>query len=74
MWFKALRISEQIVNNVLNTTTNRSYKYTVAAGSIYINDHSSNVVYLITCNKYELQYVGETSQNLKNSIGIFFVS
>ena len=74
MWFKALRISEQIVNNVLNTTTNRSYKYIVAAGSIYINDHSSNVVYLITCNKYELQYVGETSQNLKNSIGIFFVS
>ena len=24
----------------------------------------TNVVYLITCNKYKLQYVGETSQNL----------
>ena len=34
------------------------------AGSAYVNDHSSNVVYLITCNKCKLQYVGETSKNL----------
>ena len=52
------------VNNILSTTTNRLYKYIVPAGSIYVNDHSSNVVYLITCNKCKPQYVGETSQNL----------
>ena len=53
------------VNNILSTTTNRLYKCIVPAGSTYVNDHSSNVVYLITCNKYKLHYVGETSQNLK---------
>ena len=52
------------VNNILSTTTNRLYKCIVPASSIYVNDHSSNVLYLITCNKYKLQYVGETSQNL----------
>ena len=52
------------VNNILSTTTNRLYKCIVPAGSTYVNDHSSNVVYLITCNRCKLQYVGETSQNL----------
>ena len=52
------------VNNILSTTTNRLYKCIVPAGSTYINDYSSNVAYLITCNKCKLQYVGETSQNL----------
>ena len=52
------------VNNTLSTTTNRLYKCIVRAGSTYVNDHSSNMVYLITCNKYKLQNVGETSQNL----------
>ena len=52
------------VNNILSTTTNRLYKCIVPAGSTYVNDHSSNMVYLITCNKCKLQYVGETSQNL----------
>ena len=66
MWFKTLPISKQIipVNNTLSTTTNRLYKCIVRAGSTYVNDHSSNMVYLITCNKYKLQNVGETSQNL----------
>ena len=52
------------LNNILSTTTNRLYKCIVPAGSTYVNDHSSNVVYLITCNKYKLQNAGETSQNL----------
>ena len=52
------------VNNILSSTTNRLYKYIVPAGSTYVNDHSSDVVYFITCNKCKLQYVGETSQNL----------
>ena len=52
------------VNNILSTTTNRLCKCIVPAGSTYVNDHSSDVVYLIICNKCKLQYVGETSQNL----------
>ena len=51
-------------NNILSTNTNKLYKCIVPAGSTYVNDHSSNMVYLITCNKCKLQYVGETSQNL----------
>ena len=31
---------------------------------MYINCHSSNVIYLITCNDCHLQYVGETVQKL----------
>ena len=42
----------------------RFYKCIVSTGTTYLNDHSSNVVHLITCNKYKFQYVGETSQNL----------
>ena len=49
---------------MLSTTTNRLCKCIVPAGSTYVNDHSFNVVYPITCNKCKLQYVGETSQNL----------
>ena len=52
------------VNKILSTTTTRLYKCIVPAGSTYINDHSSNVFYLVTCNKSKLQYVGETFQNL----------
>ena len=51
-------------NNILSTTTNRLYKCIVPADSTYANDHSSNVVYLITCNRCKLQHVGELSQNL----------
>ena len=52
------------VNNMLSTATNRFYKCFVPASSTYVNEHSSNVVYLITCNRCKLQYIGETSQNL----------
>ena len=52
------------VNNTLSSTTNRLYQCILPAGSTYVNDHSSNVVYLITCNKCKLQYVEETFQNL----------
>ena len=62
------------VNNLLSTTTNRLYNCIVTAGSTYVNDHSSNVVCLITWNKCKLQYVGEISQNLKDSIGVIPVS
>ena len=53
-----------LVNNILTTTTNRLYECIVPASSTYVNDHSSNVVYLITCSKCKPQYVRETSQIL----------
>lgn len=56
------------VKNMLSTTTNRLHKITVPAGSTYVNDRFSNVVYLITCDKCKLQYIGETSQDLNKRI------
>ena len=41
-------------SNILSTTTNRLCKYSVPAVSTYANDHSSCVVYLITCTKCKL--------------------
>ena len=51
-------------DRVLSTATKRLYNCIVPPGSTYINGHSSNVVYLITCDKCKLQYFGETCQNL----------
>ena len=36
----------------------------VTNGFVYINCHSSNLVYLLTCDNCGLQYVGETVQKL----------
>ena len=49
------------VKNVLSTITNRLYKCIVPSGSSYVNDHFSNVVYFISCDKCKLQYVAKTS-------------
>ena len=51
------------VNNILSAATNKLYKCIVPAGSTYVNEHSSSVVYLITCKKYKLQFIRETSRN-----------
>ena len=50
----------------VSTTTGRIYNCIIPPGTTYINDHSSNVIYLITCDRCKLQYVGETCQNLNN--------
>ena len=51
-------------NKVVSTCSKRIYDCITPPGSIYINCHSANVIYLITCNKCGLQYVGETVQRL----------
>ncbi len=51
-------------NQVLSSVTNRKYDCIVPDGTTYLNCHSSNLVYLITCNNCSLEYVGETVQKL----------
>ena len=51
-------------DKVVSTVTKRFYDCIVPSGITYIDCHSSNVIYLITCNKCFLQYVGETAQQL----------
>ena len=52
------------INNVSSVTAKRLYKCNLSPGSTYVNDHSLRVVYHITFNKWKLQHVGETCQNL----------
>ena len=52
------------LDRIVSTTTSRIYDVIVPPGTTYLNDHSSNTIYLITCNKCKLQYVGETCQKL----------
>ena len=33
-------------------------------GTVYVECHSSSIIYLITCNKFFTQYIGETVQKL----------
>lgn len=49
---------------VVSSVTLRKYACVRPCSNEYVNCHSSNVVYLITCLKCALQYVGETSQKL----------
>ena len=49
-------------NKCISSVTFRDYDCIVPPGTIYLNCHSSNVIYLITCSKCSLQYVGETVQ------------
>ena len=57
-------------DRIVSTTTNRIYNCIVPPGTTYLNDHSSNVIYLITCNKCKLQYVGETCLKLNERFNI----
>ena len=69
-------------NRLFNCTVPPSYRLfncTVPPSSIYVNDHSSNVVYLILSSKFKLQYVGNLKQEhleilTKYSVGIILDS
>ena len=39
----------------VSTTTGRIYNCIIPPGTTYINDHSPNVIYLITCDRCKLQ-------------------
>ena len=54
----------QPCDKIVSTTTLRMYNCIVPEGSLDLDCHSSNVVYLITCLGCGMQYVGETCQQL----------
>lgn len=56
------------VNIILSTTIDILYKCIVSAGLTYTNDHSFDLIHLITFNKCKLQFEGETSQDLNKRI------
>ena len=54
----------QHTDKILSTVTKRLHDCVSPPGTIYLNCHTSNVIYLITCNRCYSQYVGETPQKL----------
>ena len=57
------------LDRVVSSTTHRIYDCVVPDDTVYVNCHSSNVIYLITCCNCGLQYVGETCQKLNERFG-----
>ena len=49
---------------LVSTVTHRSYQVVTPPNCDQLNDHSANVIYLLTCSTCHLQYVGETVQGL----------
>ena len=48
----------------LSSTNNGLYDWIFPAGILYVDCHSSNAFYLITCNEFYMQYVGDTVHTL----------
>ena len=55
-------------DKVLSTCSKRIYDCIVPPGTVYIDCHTANVIYLITCSRCQLQYVGETVQKINERI------
>ena len=51
-------------DQALSSASKRFYDCIVPAGILYVDYHSSNVTYLITCNEFYMQYVDETAHKL----------
>ena len=55
-------------DKVVSTSSKRIFNCIVPPGSVYIDCHSSNLIYLLTCSRCSLQYVGETVQKLNERL------
>ena len=56
-------------DHFVSSSTYRVHRSIIPDNSTTINCNCSNVIYLITCKRCELQYVGETAQLLRVRIG-----
>ena len=52
-------------DHFVSTSTHRMYQSVIPPNIDHLDCNSSNVIYLITCKKCRLQYVGETAQKLR---------
>ena len=55
-------------DHFVSSSTHRVYEATIPGKVTSLNCNSTNVIYLITCRKCRLQYVGETAQLLRDRI------
>ena len=61
---KRCGLKEQFVarDKAISTCSKRIYDCVIQPGSTYIDCHTSNVIYMLTCSTCGLQYIGETSK------------
>ena len=52
----------------ISTCTKRIYNCITPPGTVYVDCHTSNVIYMLTCSSCGLQYIGETSPAVKCSL------
>ena len=52
-------------DHFVSSSTHRIYKSVIPSSISHIDCNTSNIIYLITCKKCALQYVGETCQKLR---------
>ena len=55
-------------DHFVSSSTHRVYEAAIPDDITSLNCNSTNVIYLITCRKCRLQYVGETAQILRKRI------
>lgn len=55
-------------DNFVSSSTHRIYQASIPDNITSVNCNSANIIYLITCRKCRLQYVGETAQLLRERI------
>ena len=55
-----IKVNQEFVNS--NLILSRIFDCVVPTGTTYIGCNSLNMIYVINCNRYSLQYVGETVQ------------
>ena len=56
-------------DSFVSSSTHRVYDAVIPNEETYMDCKCSNVIYLLTCRKCRLQYVGETAQLLRERIG-----
>ena len=52
-------------DHFVSSSTHRIYKSVIPSTFSHVDCNTSNLIYLITCKKCSLQYVGETCQKLR---------
>ena len=53
-------------DEVSSTVTHRKYKIINHEAPTYVTCNSSNLIYLLTCDNFKMQYVGQTVQTIQD--------
>ena len=55
-------------NNIISTFSKRIFHCVVPNRTTYVDCNSPVMIYVLTCNRFSLQYVGKTDQEVKKGL------